>query len=416
MMQENLDTNQMDELATEGWAQMKDLLQMHGLEETKKPGVIAFWAYRIGGLAACILLAVAAYTFFFKSGFGNKDIAHVENKNLTATSSQKEMTGNNKENKTMAKTGSIASEKRLSGTPQNNKTPLATKINIQKILQSPNTIFLPAPGQTEKINKIVLTSFARKINQQEEKLRVPIPENIDLPKAPLSSSLKKEEKLPKGNLQVELYAGAGFNISGKRNHQPDFSLSRINIHPAVRVVFPLNKKLSLNTGVYAFSSINAREASSEEKELVNNVNANLYYTINKASMLKASYFEIPVTLNYHLTKNWTAGAGLEISRLYQFNVKETEKSYDYNENITATNIDRNITVGTLAAPAKKDKISLKKWDPGLVLETTVKTGPLLFSAGYHYGLSPSITINEVNGSTNHFRNEYFKVGIQYQMK
>ena len=415
-MQENLDINQMDELAAEGWAQMKDLLQQHGLEEKKKPGVIAFWAYRIGGLAACILLAIAAYTFIFNSGFDHKNIAHLENKHLPATSSKKENTVNNKENKTTGETGSTNSDNILSGSLQKNQTLSSTKINIQKILQSPNTIYIPAPGQTEKINKIVSTSFARKINQQEEKLSLPSAENIDILKVPLPSSLKKETKQTKVNLPVELYAGAGLNISGKRNHQPDFSLSRMNIHPSVRIVFPLNKKLSLNTGLYAFSSINAREASTEEKELVNNVNANLYYTINKSSMLKARYFEIPVTLNYHLSKNWTAGAGVELSRLYQFNVKETEKNYDYNENITATNVDRNITVGTLAAPAIKDKISLKKWDPRMVLETTVKSGPLLFSAGYHYGLAPSISTDEANGTTNHFRNEYFKVGIQYQMK
>ncbi len=415
-MHENLDTNQMGELATEGWTQMKDLLQKHGLEEKKKPRLILFWAYRIGGLAACILLAIVAYTFFIKTEPAQKNIAHLQYKHLRTPSSKEENTKNNKEGLTAGKTGSIKSENKISGAPHNRQTPSTTKINIREILESPNTILLPGPGQVERINEIIMTSYAPKIIVQKKSLGVPLPQNLDFLKEPLPFSLVKDEKLAKVNLPVELYAGAGFNISGKRNQQADFNLSQINIHPSLRIVFPLNKKLSLNTGLYAFSSITAREASTEEKELVNNVNANLYYTLNKASILKASYFEIPVTLNYHLSKNWTAGTGLEISRLYQFNVKETEESYDYNENITATNVDRNVTVGTLAAPATKDKISLNKWDPRLVLETTFKTGPLLFSAGYHYGLSPSISINEANGTINHFKNDYYKVGIQYRMK
>ena len=416
-MQENADTNHINELANEGWSQMKDLLQKHGLEEKKKPGMIAFWTYRIGGLAACILLAIGAYTFFFQSGLDDKNIAHVKNRNITVPTSKKESLIGNKKSEIAGKTGSTQFENINSGNHKKNQTPLAAKINIEKLLEAPNTIILPAPAEAERINKLIRTSFALKINQQQNKVSMFLPVKIDIPKQPLTFSLNKVyEQHLKVKLPVELYAGAGFNISGKRNHQPDFNLSQINIHPAVRLVVPLNKKLSLHTGLYAFSSVNALEASTEKKELVNDVNANLYYTINKASMMKASYFEVPVTLNYHLSTNFTAGAGVEISRLYQFSVKETEKEYDYNENITATNLDRNITVSTLAAPAKKDKISLEKWDPRMVIETTFKKGPLLFSAGYHFGFSTSVTTEETNGTTNHFKNDYFKVGIQYQIK
>lgn len=413
-MQENLDTNQMDELASEGWAQMKDLLQKHGLEEKKKPTVI-LWVYRIGGLAASILLAIVAYTFFFNSGPDQKTLANVEKEIPNISSSKHENTISNLGNKSGGTAGSIPLKNESPGLPQISQTTSASKINIQNVLQSSKTIYIPVPGQAEIIKKAVLTTYARKI-QKEEKLRNPLPINNVTLKNPLLSSFKKTETNSEKRSPVEIYAGAGLNISGKRKDQPGFDISQINIHPSIRIVFPLSKKLSLNTGLSAFSSLKAQNATTEEKELVNDVNANLYYTINKASILKASYFEVPVTINYHISRNWTAGAGLELSRLYQFKIKETEKTYDYNENLTATNLDRNLIISTLAAPAKKDKISLKKWNPGMVLETTFKTGSFLISAGYHYGLSPSITTVEANGTTKNFKNEYFKVGIQYQVK
>ncbi len=420
-MQDNLHTNQMDELASEGWTQMKDLLQKHDLEEKKKPGMIAFWAYRIGGIAACILLAVAAFTYFSNSQTDHKNIAHLKNNNLPIISPQKENTENDKNDKNAhitEKTESTNSGNLKLHQAKTNQPNPATRIIIQNIHHSPNTIYLPVIGQDEKIDKLVLTSFARKIKEGQESIKVNFknPAKIDSLKNLKRPDLKIDSKKKTGKLPVEFYAGAGFNISGKKSHQNVVSASRINIHPSVRVIFPLNDKFSIQTGLYAFSSINAKEASAKEKELVNNINANLYYKINTTNIVKAAYFDVPITINYKLSKNWTAGTGLEISRLHKFDVKEVEESYDYNENLTATSVERFVGISTYGAQALKNKITIKKWEPRLVLETTFKTGPLLLSAGYHYGLSSSITIKEPNGTTNHFKNEYFKVGVQYQLK
>lgn len=409
----------MDELASEGWAQMQDLLTKHGLEEKKNPKTIAFWAFRIGGLAACILLAIATYTFFYHPGTDHKNIAHVENTSVVAPLLKKETAENKEEIKTSEKNTTSNTVTSKNSSPKITHANKATKINIQSIHQSPNTIYLPVVGQNEKIDKIVRTSYVGKVKADEEdikgKFKYPLKidslKEFDIPVLELNTQ-KKTTKLP-----VEFYAGAGFNISGKSKNQPAFSTSGISIHPSARIILPLNEKFSIQTGLYAFSSINAKEASAKEKELVNNLNANLYYKINTTNIVKAGYFDIPVTLNYHLSKSWTAGAGLEISRMYKSDVKEVEESYDYNENITATLIERYVSAAsTFGSPALKNKITIKKWEPRFVLETTLKKGPFLFSAGYHFGPSPSITMKELNGGTNHFKNEYIKIGVQYKIR
>lgn len=416
-MQENLHKNQLDELADEGWMQMKDLLQKHGLEEKKKPGIIAFWVYRTGALTACILLAISAFIYFSDSKMENKNIARIDNHN-PASSSKKESIKINSENKKNEKHLSDNPIQSKSGIQKNDQSNRATKTIIQNIHTSPNTIYIPAIGQKEKIDNHVFTSYVKNIKKEQASIKMNFKNysKIDFSKNFTQPDLKINATNEEIKLPVEFYGGAGFNISGKEKNKSAFSISRINIHPSARIIFPLNQKLSIQTGLYAFSSIKSKEAMTKEKELVNNINANLYYKINTTNIVKTVYFEVPVTVQYHLSKNWTAGGGLKISRLNTFDVKEVKESYDYNENITATSIERYVAMGTTGTQALKNKLTIKKWEPGLVLETTYKKGPVLFSAGFHYGLSPSITIKNPNGITNHFKNDYFKLGVQYRIK
>jgi hypothetical protein len=93
------------------------------------------------------------------------------------------------------------------------------------------------------------------------------------------------------------------------------------------LISPIYKKLSLHTGLWAFSTVRGKEASSKERELINNMNASIYYNVTTTSVIKASYFDVPVTLHYAISPNWSVGSGLQVSKLYKLNIREQQESY-----------------------------------------------------------------------------------------
>jgi len=211
-----------------------------------------------------------------------------------------------------------------------------------------------------------------------------------------------------------LFIGVGINSPGLNDLSHSFNLNDFTIHPLISVIFPLSEKLSLRTGLSAFSVIHGKQASAKEKELPNNfANPNIYYSINTITIIKASYFDIPFTFNYSLNTNWSTGAGVQLSKLYKVNIREEKESFNYSNTLYATSIARYNATPMGARAAFQKKVEIKKLEPVLVAETNFHQGRFLFSAGYYYGLHKSILIKDNYNSVEHYRNQYFKLGIQF---
>jgi len=149
--------------------------------------------------------------------------------------------------------------------------------------------------------------------------------------------------------------------------------------------------------------------------LVNNFASNVYYNINTKSIIKASYFDVPLTLHYSINKNWSVGSGLQLSKLYKVSIKEEKESFNYNNTLASASAYQYNRSPMAAAAVFQKKVEIKKFEPRFIAETNFEQHRFLFSAGYYYGLGKTITVKDANNSSHEYRNEYFKLGIQYKI-
>jgi len=212
--------------------------------------------------------------------------------------------------------------------------------------------------------------------------------------------------------KVQIFAGVGVNLSKGKN---SFDLHDVNIHPGVTLIVPVSKRLSVHTGLWALSTIHGKEVSAKEKEILNQYNTNIYYNINTTTLIKASYFDLPVTLHYSCNKNWSIGTGFQLSKLYKVNIKEQKESYDYNNTLYAATVQQFNSTPARAAVAFQRKLDIKKFETRLIAETNYRTGKFLLSAGYYYGVKKTIWLKDAANSDHQYRNVYFKLGVQYRV-
>lgn len=286
------------------------------------------------------------------------------------------------------------------------------------IHQEMNAAFLKSQKENfgwffQKGKKYLLQKFS---NKQASQIEIPgsyhtVDTTIKIEK---TISLQK----PAGNSfskKIKLFAGIGVNVpvGGKYAHL--FDVNDFNIHPSVTVIIPLTQKLNLHAGIFAFSTIHGKEVSAEEKELVNNINSNVYYNINTTSIIKASYFDLPITLHYSINKNWSVGSGVQLSKLYKVSIKEEKESFDYNNTLYAASVAQYTATPVAASAAFQKNVEIKKIEPRFVAEANLQQGHFLFSAGYYYSLDKSIILKDSYNSSRQYRNEYFKLGIQYRI-
>jgi len=92
-----------------------------------------------------------------------------------------------------------------------------------------------------------------------------------------------------------------------------------------------------------------------------------------------------------------------------------KESYDYNNTLYSATVDRYNASPMIARAAFQKKIEIKKMEPRLMIETNLQQGPFLFSAGYYYSLDKSIILKDGYNSSHQYRNEYFKLGVQYRI-
>jgi hypothetical protein len=402
-MEENKNhIDDLQKLAEEGWKQMHETLRQHSLTSDEHPKPLSSKRYIFILAAACVfflLIVTSPFILNHNSNFHSKikinssiflskkpatqiitdsTISFKENESPEITSQQK----NNLHQK--INSAFLASRKEyFSQFLQNEKKYLLQKFSLEKSYQ------LIIPASDTQIDSTI-----------------EIEKTIPVQKKPANLFSKK----------IRLFAGAGINMSSAGNKfSHSFDRGNFNIHPSVTVVIPLTQKLNLHTGLSIFSTIHGKEVSAKEKELVTNLSPNVYYNIKTTSIIKTSYFDLPVTLHCSINKNWSVGSGIQLSRLSKVNIKEVKESYDYNNTLYSATVDRYNASPMIARAAFQRKIEIKKMEPRLIIETNLQQGSFLFSAGYYYSLDKSIILKDGYNSSHQYRNEYFKLGIQYRI-
>jgi hypothetical protein len=401
MKERNKDITDMQKLAETGWKQMHETLLERGLSSdvtvlstsSRKRNLFLF-------IAACIFSAL-----IFSYPFILNDHSYLS------------LNSNNKAENSLKKSlHPILSENKVA---ENNVHSLPVTSQQKLILhQKINEQF----SQSKKENFILNLQFQKAylskkfFIERNCKATIPPSDNaIDtVIKIERTNSLQKKSESPVSK-NVQIFAGAGVNISAGNNHSNPF-FDDLNIHPGITVIVPLSAKLSLHTGLWALSTIHGKEASTKEKELVNNLSSNIYYNIKTTSIIKASYFDVPLTLHYSLNKNWSVGTGLQLSKLYKVNIKEQKQSFDYNNALYSATVQQFNSTPTQAAAVFQKKVDIKKFESRLVAETNFETGKFLFTGGYFYGLGKTISLKDAINSNHQYRNVYFKLGIQYQIR
>jgi len=393
--------SEMQRLAETGWQQMHETLLEHGLS-SGDPDQAFHSNKKIGFLliAACVFfILIFCYPFILNN---NPEISLTANKN-SLSFSVNEITrqpasekSNGPGESSMAPTSSL--QRRWVYQKINAAFAQYTRENTLKLFQN-QKVRLLEKFNIEQKEKIIMPSYDGPIDTSVKFERT----NLLLKKNPNTFSKK-----------IQIFAGAGINISSAKNYDDAFNSNSLNVHPEISIIIPVNKKLSIHTGLSAFSTVHGKEVSAKEKEIVNNFNSNVYYNINTTSIIKASYFDLPLTLHYALNQNWSIGSGLELAKLYKVNIKEEKQSFDYNNTLASATVSVYNSTPRAAAVFER-KLEIKKFEPRFVIETNCHIKDFLISAGYHYGLGKTITLKDSYNSTHQYRNEYFKLGIQYRI-
>lgn len=393
--------NDMDRLADEGWKQMHEILQQHGLssdqtvgEGSGKKRIILFL------LAACAILFVISSIFYLYNG--SSKIPYSQPVNSSTVFSEKQPT--------------VPAEKIAAS--EKNTTESLTPLQKHLIREKINSAFFKAKQDyNNQLSETEIKFLLQKLLlEKTEPVSLPFVDNHIDSTLPFEKVIKPSVK--SGNQhsgKIQVFAGAGINISHPGNKVFNSLDDNFNIHPAITVVIPFSKKLSLHTGLSAFSTIHGKEVTAREKEVVNNISSNVFYNIKTTSLIKASYFDLPVTLHYGINDSWTIGAGVQLSKLNKVSIREEKESYDYNNTLNSATVDRYSASPMLAAAAFQKKLEIKKMEPRLIAETSLERGHFLFTAGYYYSLDKSIILKDSYNSSHQYRNEYFKLGIQYRI-
>ncbi|MGN6195097.1 MAG: outer membrane beta-barrel protein [Ginsengibacter sp.] len=393
----------MQKLAETGWLQMHETLREQGLssDETvlstsgRKRNFILL-------MAACLLLMlVISYPFISNNhsyfSFNSKN-RHIDSKSKTENpaiiKSENSIAAENKNDSNNISSYALTTDQKIS---------LHKKL-IAKISEIEKENFM-ADWQLKR------TLLLQKFSSERKSIAVPasdqpIDTSVNVQRVIYQLKLKEQKK-------IKVFAGAGMNLSTGKS---SFNLDDVNLHPGMTIIIPISSKFTLHTGLSALSTIHGKEVSTREKELQNSFSPNIYYNINTTSIIKASYFDVPVTLHYSINKNWSVGSGLQLSKLYKVNIKEQKQSFDYNNTLYAASVQQINATPARAAATFQKKLEVRKFETRFVAETNYQTGKFLLSAGYYYGLGKTISLKDAMNSDHQYRNVYFKFGVQYRIR
>jgi|GEM_PF-1858069 hypothetical protein len=402
MKETDNDINDMQKLAETGWKQMHQMLHDKGL--SAEPAALSIGSKKRNlwmAIAALVcFMLIVSYPHLLKDHVSFSSVSKIRSENVATEKNKKQPLLQDEIKLEKNETAPVSFQPQL----------LHAKLNQQlSQLKKKNEVDLL---QRRKV--YLLQKFS-----EEKKLAISIPTPVSLieidvkiDKAKSVTSQKKAEKVAK---RIQVFAGAGLNLSIGNNSNNSFNFSNLNVHPGITVVLPLSGKLSLHSGLWAFSTIHGKEVITKEKELVNNFAGNVYYNINTTSIIKASYFDVPVMLHYSISKNWSVGSGLQFSKLYKVSIKEEKESFDYNNTLASASVSQYNRTPMAAAAAFQKKVEIKKFEPRFVAEVNFEQNRFLFSAGYYYAPGKTITVQDGVNSKHEYRNEYFKLGVQYKI-
>lgn len=406
MRENDNDMNDMEHLAETGWQQMHEMLREHGLSNDVP--VIALPAVKRSWFP--ILAASVLFVLMFSFPYILNDKFHFSLKSSVVTESPIQQRKPLTITQSVTMISPVPAGNVFSLREGNNKKSLNTVIIDTR--KEPFTVSLRAMGN-DYLRKVATKRIAPEENINNIK-SVVAPVVSDSVENTSGDSARKKSKA-KVSKKLQFYAGAGLNLSAWSNNKGSFGSGDINIHPGISLIVPLSKKLSLHTGLWAFATVRGKEASSKERELINNLGSSIYYNVNTTSIIKASYFDVPLTLHYSISPNWSVGSGLQLSKLYKLNIREQQESYDYNNTRFSATVQQYVSTPTQAAIVLQKKAEIKKYEPRFIAETSIKEGKWLLSAGYYYGLGKTITLKDADYTTHQYRNEYLKLGVQYQI-
>ena len=408
MPENHNDMNDMEHLAETGWKQMHEMLRERGLSNDVLVPVVAIPPVKRTWFP--ILAASVLFFLIFSFPFILNDKFHSSLKNSVMTETRVEQRKPLTITQSVTMISPLPSANIFSSKERGNVRSLNTVIIDTR--KEAFTISLRAKDN-DYLRKVAVKEIVAEENIRNIKSIVAPAISDSAENTPVDAAKKKSKA--KVSRKIQFYVGAGINISPWSNNTGSFSSGDINIHPGVALIMPLSKKLSLHTGLWAFSTVRGKEASSKERELVNNLGSSIYYNVNTTSIIKASYFDVPVTLHYAISPNWSVGSGLQLSKLYKLNIREQQESYDYNNTRFSATVQQYNSTPTQAAIVLQKKAEIKKYEPRFVAETCVREGKWLLSAGYYYGLGKTITLKDADNTTHQYRNEYLKLGIQYRI-
>jgi len=403
MKENDNDITGMQALAETGWKQMHEMLREKGLS-TEPP------AFSNPSGKRNLWMAFAALVFFFLIF----SYPYILNNDVSVSSKSKISASNSRalkiEKQHLAENEIHSENNQGSAVSFQQKQMVREKLNEQL-------------SQLKKENQVDLLQARRNYLLQkfsnENRINISIPAcdskietDTKIKKINTVTYPKKSDQVAK---KIQVFAGAGLNVSIGNNSAHSFNFGDLNIHPGITVIFPLSSKFSMHTGLWAFSTIHGKEVITKEKELVNNFAGNVYYNINTTSIIKASYFDVPLTVHYSINKKWSVGSGLQFSKLYKVSIKEEKESFDYNNTLASASVAQYNRTPMAAAAVFQKKVAIKKFEPRFVAEANFEQRRFLFSCGYYYGLGKTITVKDANNSIHEYRNEYFKLGIQYKI-
>ncbi len=364
---------EMQQLAEKGWMQMQEMLRQHALNaeapvlapSSKKRNFLPL-------IAACLFFSLIFTCFFI---FNNQH--HIEDVNAGSKTSNHSKTVVNDSTTTAKPPVTTIPQVATSEIISQEKNNLPGKLNTA-FIQSPKVQFTEGKQTQADVVKQPESAASKKISTEKlstEKLSTETITSKPGLKEDTATNILNPDSLPKTrkpkipvSKKIRLFAGAGLNVPAWNKNPNSFPLTNLNIHPGFTIVVPLTEKLSLHSGLWAFSTVHGREVSAKEQQLVNNLGSNLYYNITTTSIIKASYFDIPLTLHYSINKNWSVGSGLQLSKLYKVNIREQKESYDYNNMRMMATTEQYSSTPSQAAAALQKKLEIKKYEPRFVVE------------------------------------------------
>jgi len=146
------------------------------------------------------------------------------------------------------------------------------------------------------------------------------------------------------------------------------------------------------------------------QQIINDTGTNPRFRITNTSMLKKTFYhQLPLSFNYFILPNWSAGGGVQWNKFY---AAITEKESIYRNNFTQQDslLGKNIQKLDTDSATEFRK---SYWQA--MLQTQYKWEKLTIGARYNFGLQPYINFILPGGSPQQEKNSSFQLFLQLEL-